>query len=98
MVGKDFRFGKDRQSGISDLRKFCDKSSIEFYVLEDFIVESERVSSSQIRLLLKNSEFKKVKALLGRSYKISGKVNTGMKVGRTIQTPTANVQIDDQQF
>ena len=98
VVGKDFRFGKDRQSGISDLRKFCDKSSIEFYVFEDFIVESERVSSTQIRLLLKNGEFKKVKALLGRSYKISGKVNTGMKVGRTIQTPTANVQIDDQQF
>ena len=98
MVGKDFRFGKDRQSGISDLRKFCDKNSIEFYVLEDFIVESERVSSTQIRLLLKNGEFKKVKALLGRSYKISGKVNAGMKVGRTIQTPTANVQIDDQQF
>ncbi len=98
VVGKDFRFGKDRQSGIDDLKKFCVKNSIEFSIFDDYLIQSERVSSSNIRLLLKNGEFKKAEALLGRPYKISGRVNAGMKVGRTIQTPTANVQIDSQQF
>tara|TARA_B100001057_G_scaffold75203_1_gene69891 strand:- start:12727 stop:13608 length:882 start_codon:yes stop_codon:yes gene_type:complete len=97
-VGRDFRFGKDRRSGVEALKKLCQENSIQFMVFEDFNINSTRVSSSQIRTELQLGNFGNVTSLLGRPYKISGKVNSGMKVGRTIQTPTANVEIDNQKF
>ena len=51
------------------------------------------VSSSEIRKLLTEGDFKTAEVFLGRPFSISGKVANGDKMGRTIGFPTANIGI-----
>jgi len=56
-------------------------------------LDGQRISSSAIRKLLSQGDFKKAKTYLGRAFSISGRVAHGEKMGRTIGFPTANISI-----
>ena len=56
-------------------------------------IDGHRVSSSEIRKLLTEGDFKTAEVFLGRPFSISGKVANGDKMGRTIGFPTANIGI-----
>ena len=51
------------------------------------------MSSTRIREALENARFAEAESLLGRPYSISGKVIYGRQLGRTIGTPTANLEL-----
>ena len=51
------------------------------------------MSSTRIREALENANFAEAEGLLGRPYSISGKVIYGRQLGRTIGTPTANLEL-----
>lgn len=89
IVGKDFRFGKNRTAGIENLREAL------FDIDEIRTIEHNqvRVSSSRVRESLESSDFQMVKVLLGRPYEISGIVRCGRKIGREIGFPTANIHM-----
>lgn len=53
-----------------------------------------QASSSAIRALLENFDFKTVESFLGRPFAIYGTVTQGKKLGRTIGFPTANIAPD----
>jgi riboflavin kinase / FMN adenylyltransferase len=49
IVGKDFCMGKDRQGNIEFLRNICQAKGFEVVVVEDFMSNGKRVSSSEMR-------------------------------------------------
>jgi len=93
IVGDDFRFGRGRTGDANLLRKFGEANG--FSVSEHGTVTDShtRISSSRIRQTLLAGELKDAENLLGRPYRISGRVIHGEKVGRQLGFPTANVAL-----
>jgi riboflavin kinase/FMN adenylyltransferase len=89
LVGRDFRFGKDRGAGVEEIKK----SGIKVIALDEVKYFSKRVSSTIIRNALADADFSLAKELLGRNYSISGTVVHGEKIGRKIGFPTANIHM-----
>jgi len=92
-IGDDFRFGKDRKGDFSMLQKASLEKKFTVEKISGVSINGHRVSSSKIRQLLTNGDFKTAETFLGRPFSISGKVANGEKIGRTIGFPTANIGI-----
>lgn len=93
VVGDDFQFGKNRTGSFQDL---CDAGAahgFEVVNMHSFSEADERVSSTGIRKALGEGDMHKVEQLLGRSYRMSGRVAHGEKLGRQLGYPTANIHI-----
>lgn len=86
VVGHDFGFGKGREGNAEWLR-----NRIETHVIEPFLVNQSRVSSSQIRQMVSNGEVEAAATILGRNFSIVGAVIEGERLGRTIGYPTINL-------
>lgn len=91
IVGDDFRFGCDRTGDYQLLqnagKQFC-------FSVEDtktFEFEGQRVSSTRVRKCLAANDLVGARKLLGRPYRMSGRIGYGRQLGRTIGVPTANV-------
>lgn len=95
VLGYDHRFGKDRQLGYEDYQAYCQKQGIFIERVEPKLSQSDLVSSSSIRQLLKQGDVENAKRLLGYAYPLSGSIVKGVQIGRTIGFPTANIQLDD---
>jgi len=93
LIGDDFRFGKDREGDFSMLQKASLENSFTVEKISGVSVNGLRVSSSKIRRLLENADFKAAETFLGRPFAISGKVACGEQIGRKIGFPTANIAI-----
>ncbi len=96
-VGDDFHFARHREGSIEEL---CGASAALGYEVEQLpsvIVNGERVSSTIIREALASGDLQRATALLGRPYRMSGKIIEGEKLGRTLGFPTANVALRRRQ-
>ena len=89
VVGSDFRYGNMREAGLDELKA----SGIKVTQPGTIFLEKERISSSLVRDALKESNFARVEALLGRPYMISGRVIHGEKMVRTLGYATANIHM-----
>ena len=88
--GFDYRFG-NRGLGTPDLIK---DSSIEVMIQEKQKIDEEKISTTVLKEFVRNGEFLKYKEYTGRFYSISGLVVKGRQLGRTINFPTANLELD----
>ena len=93
VVGDDLRFGRNRSGDFGLLRKFGNVNGFEVVDTSTLQFAGERVSSTRIREVLAGADFALAERLLGRRYSISGRVIVGQQLGRTIGTPTANVEL-----
>lgn len=94
LVGKDFRFGHQRQGDIELLRQAGAIYGFQVETIADIPdINGQRISSSEIRTALARGNLDQAKALLGQPYQISGHVIHGQKLGRTIGYPTLNVAV-----
>ena len=93
MVGDDFRFGHRRQGDIAMLRTAGEKHGFKVVEMHTFEVDGARVSSTRVREALGAGELNHAAQLLGRSYRMSGRVVHGDQRGRTIGFPTANIHL-----
>jgi len=95
VIGDDFRFGYKRQ-GTYEL---LEKAGLKYgYTVEQSAtceLNGERISSTRIRNHLSRGELDIASELLGRMYRISGRVIHGEKVGRQLGFPTANVALGE---
>lgn len=90
VIGDDFRFGCDRAGDLDFLRRY----GFPVASLPTIEVDGERVSSTRIRACLLAGDFAEAARLLGRPYSITGRVQYGDQIGRTIDFPTANVALN----
>ena len=92
-VGKDFKFGKNRQGDVNLLEILCSKYNIGLTSVNLKNYDGNSISSTKIRENLKLGKIEKANKLLGRPYMISGLVIEGDKRGRQIDFPTANISL-----
>ena len=96
VVGKDFKFGKNRSGDINTLIDYFGEDNI--FLLEDFLINNEKVSSTKLRYYLSSGEIDKANNLLGRDYSLTGKVKKGKQLGSELGFPTANLTLDEEVF
>lgn len=92
-VGDDFRFGHDRSGNYEQLVSAGKENGFEVFNLYTISYGEERISSTRIRECLGAGDFELAEKLLGYPYSITGKVVYGRQLGRTLDVPTANVQL-----
>lgn len=92
VVGHDFKFARNMQGNVATLHAFADQGSFGVTEVAPFEVDGERVSSSLIRAALDAGDMARAAKLLGRPYRMSGKVVEGAKLGRKLGYPTANLR------
>lgn len=93
VVGDDFRFGKGRQGNFAMLQAAGIEHGFQVAAMHTFNVDGMRVSSTRIREALAKDDLATAEKLLGRSYRMCGRVVHGDERGRTIGFPTANVHL-----
>ncbi len=96
VVGDDFKFGKDRQGDFELLQQAGAQYGFQVVNMHTFSIKQKRVSSTRIRQALKTGDLVLAEQLLGRPYKMSGRVAHGQKLGRTLGFPTANIHLHRQ--
>lgn len=89
--GRNFCFGKDRQGNIEQLQQWSLESQIPLELVDDVYRRGLRISSSEIRSVLKRGDIVLASRALGRCYSITGQVVHGEHRGRTIGFPTCNL-------
>lgn len=93
VLGDDFRFGAGREGDFAFVQAQGQRYGFDARSTPTFAIDGERVSSTRIRHALESADFATAQRLLGRPYSISGRVIYGRQLGRTIGTPTANVEL-----
>ncbi|PRY23631.1 riboflavin kinase/FMN adenylyltransferase [Aliiruegeria haliotis] len=94
-VGADFCYGKGRTGNVDTLRTAGQLNGFDVQVAALLGLENggERVSSTAIRVALRDGFPDKAAAMLGHWHRIDGPVIHGEKRGRTLGYPTANMDI-----
>jgi riboflavin kinase/FMN adenylyltransferase len=93
VVGDDFRYGTQAGGTIDSLR---DAGRIHGFGVEQmapFVFDGVRVSSTLVRERLERGDYAGAARLLGRGYRMLGRVVHGNALGRTLGFPTANLRL-----
>lgn len=93
VVGDDFRFARRRSGGVDDLIRAGEQAGFNVEQVPSVIVDGIRVSSSAVREALAAGELEQARSLLGRDYRMTGRVVPGQRLGRSLGYPTANVNL-----
>ena len=93
VVGEDFRYGKGRKGDMDSLRRSGKKLGFELSTISMLDVDGLRASSTNIRSCLAAGDLMQAKHLLGRSFRMAGRVIRGRQLGRELGYPTANIRL-----
>ncbi len=96
VVGDDFRFGAGRRGDLAMLEQAGARHGFQVVNMHTFSIDGARVSSTRVREALGAGDLEGAEKLLGRPYRMSGRVAHGNKLGRTFGIPTANIQLHRQ--
>jgi len=92
--GFNFHFGKDRQGSPQFLKQAGEKRGFGVTIIEAHEDENaEPISSSTIRRCLGSGDVTQAAGLLGYRWCVSGTVVKGAQIGRTLNYPTANLEL-----
>jgi riboflavin kinase/FMN adenylyltransferase len=92
IVGHDFKFARNLAGNVATLRAAGPAAGFAVTEVPPFAIDGERVSSSLIRAALDAGDMQRAARLLGRPYRMTGKVVEGAKLGRKLGFPTANLR------
>lgn len=98
LVGEAFRFGSKGAGDISTLRELGQKYGFTVKVVSHATANGEKVSTTRIRELLDAGDVATAAKLLGRNHRTTGEIEHGLKIGRTIGFPTANMSRDAEGY
>ncbi len=93
VVGDDFRYGRDRSGDFAQLQRAGRDGGFEVADTATFCHDDERISSTRVREVLAAGDFATATRLLGRPFRICGRVAPGQQRGRTIGFHTANLRL-----
>jgi len=93
VVGHDFRYGTKALGTIESLEEAGRLHGFGVEQMAPFIVDGVRVSSTAVRERLESGDYSGAARLLGRPYRMLGRVVRGAALGRTLGFPTANLRL-----
>jgi len=93
VVGNDFRYGCNAGGTIDSLRAAGEARGFGVEQIAPFVLDGVRVSSTAVRERLGRSDFAGAQRLLGRPYRMLGRVVHGRELGRALGFPTANLRL-----
>lgn len=97
VIGPDFALGKNRQGDIEALKKLGQEMGFSLAVSEPLLIDGKVVSSTAIRKALAQGDVKLAEKLMGRPFRLHGKVVGGDKRGAGLGFPTANLDTEEGQ-
>ena len=95
LIGYNNNFGRNREGNIRYLEENKKKFDVDIISIPKQSVDKISISSTKIREYLNNGKINSANRLLGRKYSINGKIVRGNGIGRKINFPTANIEIDE---
>lgn len=98
VVGRDFHFGHSKRGDVHMLAEFADVYHYHLVVLDKERYGDREISSTFIRESLSSGNVELANELLGYSYHMSGTVEHGRRLGRTLGFPTMNVAPKDRKI
>lgn len=93
VVGYDSHFGRGREGNRDFLKKHALQHHYEVVYVQPLMDGGLPVSSSRIREHLQEGNLPEANRLLGRPYRLLGRVTTGLARGRQFGFPTANLTL-----
>jgi len=97
VIGDDFRFASKREGNVEMLQRAGEALDFSVTQVPSVVVDGDRVSSTAIRDALWEGDLERAGRLLGRPYRMSGRVIPGQQLGRDLGYPTANVNLQRRQ-
>ena len=94
VIGKDFKFGNKRVGDVNTLIDYFGENNV--ILLDDYLISSEKISTTKIRLFYSQGDIKNAEKYLGRPISYRGIVVKGKQLGSTIGIPTANIELNQQ--
>ena len=98
VTGEDFTYGKKAQGNVKSLREFMQNNGVEVLTFDLVLDGNEKVSTRDIKNLLKQGEIVKANNLLGGNYFIRERVVKGKQKGRDLGFPTANMLLSSSKM
>lgn len=98
LLGYDHRFGSDGLRSFAEYKCVADKVGVVLEQAAPFSVGGEVVGSRVIRTLLTVGCVEQANLLLGYNYELTGRVEHGRAIGRTIGFPTANLTVSPRKL
>lgn len=92
-IGHDFALGYQREGNAEFLAKLGESRGFAVHAVDPLTNDGEIISSSNVRAALRAGDVAHAAQLLGRPFRLSGKVVTGDGRGKTIGIPTANLEV-----
>lgn len=93
IVGDDFRYGSRAEGTIDTLRAAGMRHGFGVEQVDAVVVDGVRVSSTAVRQRLEEGDCQGAARLLGRPYRMTGRVVFGEALGRRLGFPTANLRL-----
>jgi riboflavin kinase/FMN adenylyltransferase len=97
VIGDDFRFGQGRAGNIEHLKSGGRRHGFAVEQVASVVQNGLRVSSTAVRAALAAGNLVHACELLGRNYRMSGRVVAGRQLGRELGFPTANIRLQRRQ-
>lgn len=95
IIGYDHRFGRNRNADINDLKAFGDQYGFDVEEISAQDINDVSVSSTKIRAALGEGDIHKANTYLGYHFMLSGTVAKGRGLGKALNYPTANIEIEE---
>lgn len=95
VIGHDHRFGRGRTGDFQSLLSYAGQYGFSVEEIPAQLVDDVTVSSTKIRKALSDCHIEEANRLLGRAYSVGGRIVHGLKLGRQLGYPTANLQPDE---
>jgi riboflavin kinase/FMN adenylyltransferase len=92
MVGENFHFGKGGSGTAEDLIAEGQRRGFSVTALAMVIARGKPISSTRIRRLISDGRVEEAAELLGRPHVLEGRVESGAGRGRSLGSPTANLE------
>ena len=97
-VGAGFRFGKNGSGTVAHLREFGPQFGFRVREVANVEIGGRKISSTDLRGILDSGKVEVASLLLGRNHQVTGIVEHGRKLGRTLGFPTANIARDAEGY
>jgi len=94
IIGYDHRFGRNRTANIENLKEYGEVFDFEVEEISAKQLNDVSISSTKIRNALWQGNIETANTFLGYPYMIHGTIVRGKGIGKTLQFPTANLEVD----